>query len=154
MAAAEIRPAAATQWSATTGNAQTKHGRAIIQQFAACTSSLRHAYRLLSNGDAPALRSHMAQSRAWTALCNMLHEAVKDKAKDDGSDVNHAGTLAAQTLEAVDFGGASFTPLTLLVVVVLDEADSRLGGFLTVRFFFPPSSPAEQPMGSHQGPWT
>ena len=52
--------------------------------------------------------------------------------------------MAARTFDAVDFGGASLTPLTLLVVVVLLEvADSRLGGFLTLRFFFPPSSPVQ-----------
>ena len=58
----------------------------------------------------------------------------------------HCKGLAATTLEAMDFGGANLTPLTLLLVVVLDAADSRLGGFLTVRFFFPPSSPAGQHM--------
>ena len=52
--------------------------------------------------------------------------------------------MEGTTLEAVDFVGANLTPLTLLLVVVLDAADSRLGGFLTLRFFFPPNSPAGQ----------
>ena len=62
--------------------------------------------------------------------------------------VYYAEALAAHTLEAVDFGGAVLTPLTALVVVVLEEADSRLGGFLILRFFFPTSSPAGQQDGS------